>query len=213
MILDKTGWTDSPVRKAFETLDGIWSRGLLPYSLERHYFLYWFAVHQGDIEPMAEALEAHRNTIQFHFERFGFNEKSDLLRKNWRVLMEKKKSHSFEVKFLKFYQINEIKNQLRARENKTLIGLWQSGFSFQTIGAHYMLWALRNHRTKEWIQKKLGYSSHHCMRVLVTVLNPQTANGRWLAPLNPHPDEIYSRGPRNRFMQPEAAERKMAVSE
>jgi len=201
------------LQQAFDTLDRVWSRGLVPWHLEWHYFLYWFAVHQGDLDQTAEALQVHRNTVQFHFTRFGFSEKADALRHLWSELVEKNKMPSWESRFFKFYQLTEIQNQVSARENKVLIRLWKSGFSFQTIGAHYMLWALRNQKSKEWIQRKLGYSSHHCMRVLVTVLDPQTAAGRWLASLNPHPDEIYARGPRNRFTQPQAPARQMAVSE
>lgn len=180
----------------FAVLDRIWGRDVAPAVLERHYFLYWFAVHQGDEIRVAEAIRAHRNTVRYQFDRFGLSDSSDGLLRFWRELSEKNKKLSFETKFFKFYRPFNMKDPLSLGENRILIDLWQKGFFFKAISAHYMLWAIRNDKPKEWFQKKLGFSSHHCMRVLVSVLDPRTDNGHWLAPLKPVVSEIYARGPR-----------------
>jgi len=181
----------------FDVLDRIWARDMVPWNLEQHYFLFWFIFYQGDIQRIADGLDVHRNTIQFQLDRFGILGKSEELLKIWAELAVENKKTAYELNFLKLYQMYNGKSKVTPAENKILIRLWQAGFSFKTLGAHYMLWALRNEKSKEWLQKKLGYSSHHCMRVLVSILDPNSTTGLWLAPLKPNPSEIYSRGPRN----------------
>jgi len=191
------GFTKDGLLQGLDVLDRLWHRHLVPADLERHYFLYWFAVYRGDLVQTAEALRVHQNTVRFHFLRFGFSEKSESLRDLWGKLSEKNERVFFELNFYKFHKLTAGNNELSYNENERLIRLWQTGFSFTAIGAHYMLWALRNHKSKKWVHKKLGYSTHHCMRVLVSLLDPQTVNGRWLALLRPTREEIYIRLPRN----------------
>ncbi len=185
----------------FDALDGLWKRNFVPEKLERHYFLYWFVIYDGNIIRAAEALQVHRNTIQVHFVRFGFAQKAVGLRHAWKQLAEKNKKASFESNFFKFCRQYDVKTGLSFKENKSLIRLWQTGFSFKTLGAHFMLWAVRNDKSREWFQKKLGYTGRHCLRVLVSCLNPKTTNGFWLAPLKPVPDEIYTERFLSRFKQ------------
>ena len=181
----------------FEILDRIWARDMVPWNLEQHYFLFWFIFYQGDIQRIAEGLDVHRNTVQFQFDRFGIAEKSDQLLQIWADLAVKNKKSAYESTFLRLYKMYNPPSEVTPSENKNLIRLWQAGFSFKTLNAHYMLWALRNEKSKEWLQKKLGYTSHHCMRVLVSILDPNSTTGLWLAPLKPNPSEIYARSPKN----------------
>ncbi len=183
----------------FGTLDRLWKRDLVPKDLERHYFLYWFALHSGDVDHIAETLQVHRNTIQFQFDRLGLSERSEALRKFWLILAQGRQKNPFEADFLKFLHMDESQVLFTLDENGALIELWRSGFPFRALSAHYILWALRNGRSKLWVQKRVGFSSHHCMRLLVSILDPRTENGRWLAPLKPMPDEIYVRGPKRGY--------------
>jgi hypothetical protein len=180
----------------FNILDRIWARDAVPWNLEQHYFLFWFIFYHGDIQRVAEGLDVHRNTVQFQFDRFGISEKSDQILKLWADLAVKKKD-AYESTFFRLYKMYNSKSKVTSSENKNLIRLWKAGFSFKTLNAHYMLWALRNEKSKEWLQKKLGYTSHHYMRVLVSILDPNSTTGLWLAPLKPNPSEIYARGPKN----------------
>jgi hypothetical protein len=184
--------------QGYKTLNQLWNRDLLPKDLERHYFLHWFVAYQGNIIQTAEALQIHRNTIQGHFVQFGFSNKSVRLRHFWQMLLKKNKKTSFESNFLKFYDRFGGKTKFTPEENKRLIQLWQTRFSFKTLMAHYLLWALRTGKTKDWIQKKLNYSERHRIRLLTTILNPKTRDGFWLIPLKPAAEEIYS--PRYRNM-------------
>jgi hypothetical protein len=181
----------------FGVLEKNWAKGSVPKDLERHYFLYWFALHSGDVDHIAETLEVHRNSIQFQFDRLGLSARSDALRKFWLILAQDPQKNSFESDFLKFLQMDAPQVLLASDENKVLIELWKSGFPFRALTAHYILWALRGGKSKLWIQKKVGFSSHHCMRILVSALDPRSENGRWLAPLKPMREEVYVRGPKN----------------
>jgi hypothetical protein len=197
----------------FDALDALWKRNFVPEKLERHYFLYWFVIYDGNIVRAAEALEVHRNTIQIHFLRFGFSQKAVHLRHFWRKLVAENKRASFESNFFKFYGQYNVKDKMSFNENKLLIRLWQTGFSFKTLSAHFMLWALRNNKSREWFQKKLGFTERHCLRVLVSCLNPKTTNGFWLAPLKPVPDEIYTERFLNRNMETQRLRRLRVLSD
>ena len=186
-------------RTGFAVLESLWEKDLIPKDLERHYFLYWFALHSGDVDHIAETLEVHRNSIQFQFDRLGLSERSDALRKFWLILAQDPQKNSFEADFLRFLHMDEPQVLFTSEENEVLIELWKSGFPFRALSAHYIFWALRSGKSKLWIQKKVGFSSHHCMRILVSALDPRTENGRWLAPLKPMPEEVYVRGPKNGY--------------
>jgi hypothetical protein len=192
-----SGFSKANLLQGFETLNKLWSRNLFPKDLERHYFLHWFVVYQGNIIQTAKALQIHRNTIQGHFLEFGFSNKSVRLRHFWQTLVKKNKKASFESNFFKFYLQFGGKTKFTAKENQQLIKLWQTKFSFKTLMAHYLLWALRTQKTKEWIQKKLNYSERHRIRLLTAVLNLKTRDGFWLSALKPRATEIYSARYRN----------------
>ena len=194
--------TPSPFSKTnllqgLEALNKLWTRNLFPKDLERHYFLHWFVIYQGNIIQTAKALQIHRNTIQGHFLKLGYSNKSIRLRHSWQALMEKNKNASFETNFLKFYVQFGSSPKFTTEENKLLIALWQTKFSFKTLMAHYLLWTLRTHKTKDWVQKKLDYSDRHRIRLLTSILNPKTRDGFWLTPLKPLSQEIYSARYRN----------------
>jgi hypothetical protein len=189
--------SNTDLLQGLQSLNKLWARGLFPKDLERHYFLHWFVVYQGNIIQTAKALQIHRNTIQGHFLQFGFSNKSILLRHSWQVLIEKNKKTPFESNFLKFYNQFGGKTKFSPEENKNLITLWKTKFSFKTLMAHYLLWALRHDKSKEWVQKKLDYSDRHRIRLLTSVLTPKNRDGFWLAPLKPSSQEIYSDRYRN----------------
>jgi hypothetical protein len=195
-------FSKSDLLKGFKVLDQLWKRNLLPEDLERHYFLYWFIVYKGNIIKTAQALQVHRNTIQWHFMKFGFANKAVLLRHSWQKMTEKNKKASFESSFLKFYDQFAGGIKLNREENKILIALWQTQFSFKTLNAHYLLWALRAEKPKTWVQDKLNYSNRHRLRRLTSVLDSKTRDGFWLAPLKPLRNEIYGRSYLTRNMKP-----------
>src|SRR6185295_2199003 len=112
--------------QGLSTLNRLWKRGLFPKDLERHYFLHWFVVYNGNIIKTAKALQIHRNTIQGYFLDLGYSNKSVKLRHQWRALNEKSKNSSFEKKFYSFYQQFSKKPRFSSEENAGLVGLWQT---------------------------------------------------------------------------------------
>ncbi len=173
-------------------LNRLWKRALFPEDLERHYFLHWFVVYKGNIIQTAKALQIHRNTIQGHFLDLGYSKKSVKLRHAWQKLNEKSPKTPFEKKFLSFYNRFGAKPRFSPDENAALVGLWQVKFPFKTLTPHYLLWSIRSHKPKDWIQKKMGYSYRHRARLLSHVLKPKSRDGFWLSPLKPQVQEIYS---------------------
>ncbi len=171
-------------------LNRLWKRGLYPDDLDRHYFLHWFVIYNGNIIQTAKALDIHRNTIQGHFLQLGYAKKSVRLRHAWQALSKKKTP--FEKKFHQFYQKHGRKPALSVEENAALIGLWQVKFPFKTLTPHYLLWAIRAGKPKEWVQKELGYSYRHRARLISTLLSAKKRDGFWLSPLKPKLEEIYS---------------------
>jgi hypothetical protein len=174
------------------TLNRLWKRGLQPEDLVRHYFLHWFVLYDGNIIKTAKALQIHRNTIQGYFLELGYSNKSVQLRHEWRELNEKSKNSSFEKKFYIFYQKFSKKPRFSSEENVGLIGMWRTLFPFKTLTPHYFLWAVRAGKSKDWVQKELGYSYRHRARLMNPVLKPKTRDGFWLSPLKPQVKEIYS---------------------
>lgn len=177
--------------KGLAVLDRLWQKGFFPDDLRRHYFLHWFVVHQGNIIQTAKALDIHRNTIQGHFLDLGYSKRSVKLRHAWQVLSTKKSG--FEKNFHSFYSKFGKKPGFTPDENEALVGLWQAKFPFKTLTPHYLLWAIRSKKPKDWVQKKLGYSYRHRARLLSHVLKPKSRDGFWLSPLKPQVKEVYSR--------------------
>jgi hypothetical protein len=137
-------------------------------------------------------LQIHRNTIQGHFLQLGYSKKSVRLRHAWQKLEEKMKGVSFPKKFHTFYKQMGKKPTLSPEESKSLVELWQTKFSFKALPPHYLLWALRAGKSKEWVQKKLDYSDRHRIRLLSSLLDKGSRDGFWLSPLKPQAKEIYS---------------------
>jgi hypothetical protein len=185
--LSKPKWS-----KGLSTLNGLWKRGIQPEELERHYFLHWFVVYKGNIIQTAKALQIHRNTIQGHFLDLGYSKKSVRLRHAWQKLNDQSKNLSFEKKFDRFYKTFGKKPSLSPAENAGLVGLWQTLFPFKTLTPHYFLWAVRAGKSKDWVQKELGYSYRHRARLMNPLLKPKTRDGFWLSPLKPQVPEVYS---------------------
>jgi len=183
----KTKWI-----KGLSALNRLWNRGLFPEDLDRHYFLHWFVIYNGNIIQTAKALDIHRNTIQGHFLHLGYSKKSVKLRHAWQRVGENSKKSSFEKNFHGFYHRFSGKPRFSTEENASLVGLWQAKFPFKTLTPHYLLWAIRSGKPKDWVEKKLGYSYRHKARLLSQVINPKTRDGFWLSPLKPQVKEIYS---------------------
>jgi hypothetical protein len=186
-----SGISKSKWLQGLSTLSNLWKRGLFPEDLERHYFLHWFVIYKGNIIQTAKALDIHRNTIQGHFLELGYSKKSVKLRHTWQEMEDKK--GSFETKFFNFYNRFGGKPRFSAQENAALIGLWQTKFPFKTLTPHYLLWAIRSGKPKDWVEKKLGYSYRHRARLLSYVIKTKDRDGFWLSPLKPQVNEIYSR--------------------
>ena len=178
-------------RDGLLTLNRLWQRRLFPDDLEKHYFLNWFVIYDGNIIKTAGALKIHRNTIQGHFLKLGYSRKSVKLRHAWQTLSEKQKS-SFEKRFYAFYQKFAVKPRLSSDESNKLIGLWQTHFPYKLLIHHYLLWAIRNKKTKTWIQSQLDYSYRHQTRILSQIGKPKSKAAYWLSPLKPQPLEVYS---------------------
>lgn len=183
----KSKWT-----KGLSALNRLWARGLFPGDLDRHYFLHWFVVYNGNIIQTAKALNIHRNTIQGHFLQLGYSKKSVKLRHHWQRMTKNSRSAFFEKNFHAFYRLFSGKSKLSVEENTALIGLWQTKFPFKTLTPHYLLWAIRSGKPKDWVEKRMGYSYRHKARLLSQLINPKSRDGFWLSPLKPHLKEIYS---------------------
>lgn len=190
----------SPNKKSWinglSILSQLWKRGLFPQDLERHYFLHWFVTYDGNIIKTAKALEIHRNTIQGHFLQLGYSKKSVQLRHSWQKLSETSQQ-SFEKKFQFFYEKFSPKTRFTPQENAALVALWQTRFPFKTLTPHYLLWAIRAGKPKDWVLKTTGYSYRHRARLLSHLLKPKSRDAFWLSPLKPTSKEIYSARYRN----------------
>jgi hypothetical protein len=176
--------------EGYRTLNGLWQKGLLPDDLELHFFLHWFAFCRGNISHAAKALQIHRNNMQDRFLRFGLQGKTFKLRHSWFRLAEKNRRASFQSNFFRVYRQVGGKPKFTQKENRRLTALWQTGFPFKTLLAHYALWGIRAGKPKPWIQKQLGYSHRHHLRLLTTIRDPRNGNGFWLSPLKPRPEEV-----------------------
>jgi hypothetical protein len=185
--ISKSAWLHG-----LQTLNRLWGKGLLPQDLERHYFLHWFVVYEGNILKTAEALQVHRNTIQGHFLSLGYSKKSVRLRHAWQTIQLKARHLSFENNFFAFYKRFGDKPRLNPKENKDLVGLWKIRFPYKTLATHYLLWAQRAGKSKDWVLKRLDYSFRHRARLLSQVVQNKTRDGFWLSPLKPSLDEIRS---------------------
>ena len=191
--------TISPNKKSWinglSILGQLWKRGLFPKDLERHYFLHWFVIYDGNIIKTAKALEIHRNTIQGHFLQLGYSKKSVQLRHSWQKLNNT--SQPFDKKFQIFYEKFSPKTRFTPQENAGLVALWQTRFPFKTLTPHYLLWAIRAGKSKDWVLKTMGYSYRHRARLLSHLLKPKSRDAFWLSPLKPTSKEIYSARYRN----------------
>lgn len=167
-------------------------KGSITRDLERHYFLHWFVVYKGNILKTAEALQVHRNTIQGHFLSLGYSKKSVRLRHAWQTIQIQVRHLSFENKFFTFYKRFGVNPRLNPKENKNLVGLWKIRFPYKTLAAHYLLWAQRAGKPKDWVIKRLDYSFRHRARLLSQLVQNKTRDGFWLSPLKPSLDEIRS---------------------
>lgn len=185
--VSRSSWTGG-----LAVLNRLWKRGLLPESLDRHYFLHWFVVYKGNIIQTAKALQIHRNTIQGHFLDLGYSKRSVRLRHAWQKLESKSRQQSFEKKFNLFYKTFGRKPALTPEENAGLVGLWKIKFPFKSLTPHYFLWAIRAGKSKEWVQKESNYSYRHRARLLNPLLKPNSRDGFWLSPEKPKLEEIYS---------------------
>jgi len=179
--------------RGYAVLKRLWDRDMVPQDLELHYFLHWFVVCDGNIVQAAQELKVHRNTIENHFRKFGFSKKAVLLRNVFLMLEGGMKQTGFEDNFFNLYNRFNEKTKLSLFENKLLIQLWQTRFSIKTLNAHYLLWAVRAGKSKEWIHEKLDFSERNCLRVLGLALDTKKRDGFWLAPLKPSASEIYKR--------------------
>jgi len=186
------------LQEGFSTLSGLWKRGLYPEDLKRHYSLHWFVAENGNIMKAARTLQIHRNTIQGYFLELGYGNKGIRLRRAWQEL-SRNSTASFAVRFLFFYRKFTSKPKLSPKENSGLVTLWQTRFPYKILTHHYLLWALRNGRSKEWLQARLDYSYRHQARLLSQILNPKAKQASWLNPLKPKVSEIYSKRYRARL--------------
>jgi hypothetical protein len=204
-IQTKTSFSKKRLLEGYRTLSGLWQKGLLPDDLELHYFLHWFALCDGNISRAAKALQIHRNNVEGRFPKFGLRGQAFNLRHSWARLVEKNKQASFKSNFLQFYRQAGGKPKFTPEENSGLTALWQTGFPFKTLLAHYALWGARAGKPKPWVQSQLGYSHRHHLRLLTTIRDPRKGNGFWLAPLKPRPGEIAPRTGRPRLQNPQRA--------
>ena len=185
--------TKMSLLEGYQTLNQLWERGLLPEDLELHYFLHWFTQYDGNIVQASQGLQIHRNNMQGHFQQFGLSHKTSGLRQSWNRLVKKNRNVSFEENFYHFYRRFNRETKFTPEESRQLASLWQSKFPLKTLLAHYALWAIRSGKPKDWFETKLNYTARHRIRLLKGLLNSKVRDGFWLAPLNPRPEEIYSR--------------------
>ena len=185
-----TGISKSKWVHGLSTLSHLWERGLFPEDLERHYFLHWFVISNGNINHMAQMIDTHRNTIQGYFLEFGYAKKSVNLRHAWQHI-ELGVKEPLEKRFYSFYKKFGGKPSFSPEENAGLVGLWQTNFPFKTLTPHYILCSIRSGKPRDWVKKKLDYSFRHRARLLNPLPNPKTRDGFWLSPLKPQVNEIY----------------------
>jgi hypothetical protein len=177
----------------YRILNKLWHKGFFPDDLELHFFLHWFAYCRGNISHAAQALQISRTGMEKHLRRSGLQGSAFTLRHSWLRLSEKNKKAPFETNFFKFYHQAGGKPKLTTEENSRLAKLWQTGFPFKTLLAHYIFWGIRVRKSKPWVQSQVGYTKRNLRRYLSSIRNPETINGFWLAPLKPRPEEFFTR--------------------
>jgi hypothetical protein len=177
--------------RGLRTLSLLWKRGLVPDDLERSYMLYWFLVCGGNILEAARRLGIHRNTIQGYFLRFRYSRRAVRLRHAWGNLKERFPRKAEAELFHLFYRQHGEKPSFGSTETRGLVSLWSAGFPMKVLKAHYLLWASRRGKDRDWIESRLGFSNRHQLRIFGQIGRTGTRENFWLRTLSPKRDEWY----------------------
>ena len=177
--------------RGLHTLGRLWSRGLVPEDLERHFMLYWFLICGGNILEAARRLKIHRNTIQGYFLRFHYSRRAVRLRHAWMRLKTRFPRKDEAQLFHAFYGKYGSKPSFAGEETRGLVSLWSACFPMNVLKAHYLLWASRKGKSRDWIESRLGFSNRHQLRIFGSIGRAGSRENFWLAPLSPKRDEWY----------------------
>ncbi len=185
------GSSSSDVKKGLEVLDQFWKSGYRPDDLERHYFFTWFALSDGRILRAVKKMGIHRNTFQNYLAKMRLSHQAIKLRRVWESLEDGKGEKTFNSRLLDMYKKMKSKPNITPAQSAALVGLWKSGFPNKMMMPHFVLWATRSGKSREWVQKELDFSLRHTIRVLARIANPKTDTAFWLSPIKPTAKEIY----------------------
>jgi len=187
----KPGSSPQDWKKGLLALNHFWKAGYMPDDMERHFFLTWFALSEGRILQAVQAMQLHRNTFQNYLSKFRLARQTIRLRRLWQDLDDGKGAKTFGTRMGSYYKKTTPKPALTPEQNKDLIGLWKTGIPSKMLMPHYVLWAIRAGKSREWIRKKLDFSNRHLIRVLSRVAQPKSKDHFWLSPLKPKAQELY----------------------
>jgi len=187
----KSGSSPTEWKKGLETLNAFWKAGCRPDDMERHFFLTWFALSEGRILQAVHDMGLHRNTFQNYLAKFRLSRQTIRLRHLWQQLDDAKGPKTFNTRMMAFYRKTTPKPTITPAQNEALIGLWKTGFPSKMLMPHFVLWAIRSGKGRDWVRKELDFSNRHLIRVLSRISQPKSADAFWLSPLKPKAVELY----------------------
>jgi hypothetical protein len=184
------GAKQTELKAGLMTLNDLWKKGYLPDDIEKHFFLTWFALSEGIILRAVKQTGLHRNTFQNYLIIFGLRGKAIKMRFAWEKLDDGKGDKTISHRIHTFYKKYDSKIKLTPQQNDALVRLWKTGIPLKMTLPHFVLWATRAGKSREWMKQKLDFSNRHLIRVL-TGITKNSSVMFWLAPLKPQIKEIY----------------------
>ncbi len=185
------------LRAGLSTLDRIWSRGILPEDLRKHYLFTWFAKKQGRVIQQSNSLGLHRNTLIYLFTQYS-KKKPLVLRSLWNKVNESNPLKSFPSLVYIFYKMAGCRPEYSKEESNRLIDLWLVGFPQQLLRVHYFLWAFNKGYIQKEICKRMKVSFRTLHRIRFRYAKKDSPAFRWLSPLKVTKERLFPLGKRGR---------------
>jgi hypothetical protein len=174
-----------------KALNGLWTKGLLPWDLRKHFLLTWFAFANGNLIKASAFIGLDRCQILNQFIEEGVGGKTFKLRKIWAGIRSKDPQKDFNSSFFLFYRRIIKIPVYTPLENKDLIRLWLLGFPEQALRPHYVLWAFRQGLTRNEVCQRFGFTYRTLYRIRRSSIQKGSLANTWLFPLKPIRKEWY----------------------
>ncbi len=169
-----------------KTLEALWSRGIAPAQAKTHWFFTWYTLHNCNMRNASKVTRLHRNTLYSYFNTSLGLKSLIPFRRLWNKNMKVNPSEPFEGNFHQFWKNIRFKFDLSAIDNAALIGLWRTGFPARMLPPCFVLWALRNGKSRDYILNKFEIT--HRNTIYYHFWNWRLKKSKtyyWLGPMNP----------------------------